>query len=158
VLRIAAAETVVDPELARELTDVAMFAYPDERDPDPFPASAAGASDAMDVSVTVRRGIEVDHVRDPSHVDPAGGNIGGDKCVDRTGLEPGQRLLALALGLVAVHRQRRNSVSGEALHESLRSALGAHEYERELTVATELTDERLDPTLSRHLDEPVLDL
>src|SRR5450755_1101122 len=157
-LGIGAAETVVDPKLARQLTDVTMLPGPDERDPHPLATGAARASDAMHICLTVRGGIEVDHVRDAADVDAAGGDIGCDQGVDRAGLEPSQRLLALALGLVAVHRQRVDSMSGEPLDEPLGPALSAHEHERQLTVATQLVNQRLDPALACHLDEPVLDV
>jgi hypothetical protein len=36
----------------------------------------------------------------------------------------------------------------EALDEAIRAALGPHEHERALAVATELADQRLDPTIA----------
>ena len=40
----------------------------------------------------------------PVDVDAARRDVGGDERVDAAGLEARERLLALALGLVAVHR------------------------------------------------------
>jgi hypothetical protein len=57
----------------------------------------------------VRR-IEVDHVRDPGDVDAPCRNVGGDEHVDRARLEACERLFALALGLVAVHRKGLDAV------------------------------------------------
>jgi hypothetical protein len=102
--------------------------------------------------------VEVDDVRDAHDVDAACGDVGGDEHVDRTRLEAGERLLALALGLVAVHRYRLDAVSLQALDQPVGAVLGPHEHERELAVVAELADERFDAMLMGDLDEPVLDV
>ena len=75
----------------------ALVTVADERDGDAGAAGAAGAADAVHVGLVVDRRIEVDHVRDAGHVDPAGRDVGGDEHVDLAGLEAGQGDLALAL-------------------------------------------------------------
>ena len=92
-----AAEAVIEPELAGELRDVAVLVWRQERDPDARAAGAAGAADAVHVGLAVGGRVEVDHVRDPLHVDPARRDVGRDERVDRAGLEAGECLLALAL-------------------------------------------------------------
>jgi len=57
------------------------------------------------------RRIEVDHVRDPGDVDSAGSDVGCHEYVDRALLESGERLLALSLRLVAVHRRCVDAVT-----------------------------------------------
>jgi hypothetical protein len=57
------------------------------------------------------RRIEVDHVRDPGDVDSAGGDVGRDEYLHRARLESGERLLALSLRLVAVHRRCVDAVT-----------------------------------------------
>ena len=77
-------------------------------------AGAAGAADAVHVGLGVVRRVEVDHVRDAADVDSAGGDVGRDQRVDLEGLELRERALALALGLVAVHRDRGDAVRSRA--------------------------------------------
>ena len=106
--------------------------------PTPVLPGPAGTADAVDVAVAVVRRIEVDDVRDPGDVDAAGGDVGRDQRVDMAGLERCQRPLALALGLVAVHRDGVDALGAQALDEPVGAALGAHEDERELAVAAQL--------------------
>ncbi|HYB22779.1 MAG TPA: hypothetical protein VED41_03210 [Solirubrobacteraceae bacterium] len=151
-------EAVIEPELAGEFRDIAVLVCREERDPDACSTGATGPADAVDVGLAVGGRVEVDHVRDPLHVDPARRDVGRDERVDGAGLEAGERLLALALRFVAVHRHRRDAVGCEPFDEPVGAALGADEHEREVAVATELADERLDPVLVSDLHEPVLDL
>ena len=72
--------------------------------PVPGAAGAAGAADPVDVGVAVLGRVEVDDVGDVGDVDAAGGDVGRDQGVDVAALEAGQRPFALALALVAVHR------------------------------------------------------
>ncbi len=85
------------PELAGERCDVVVLVWGEERDPDPGPAGSPGAADSVDVGLAVRRRVEVDHVRDPLHVDPARGDVGRDEHIDRAGREARESSLALAL-------------------------------------------------------------
>ena len=73
------------------------------------------------------------------------------------GLETGQGALALALGLVAVHGHGVEAPSAEPLDQPVGAALGADEDEGEVTLLTELGDQRLDP-LAVNGHEAVLDL
>jgi hypothetical protein len=90
-------EVVVESEMARELPDVVALFWGEQGDPDAGPAGATGASDTVHVSFAVGRRVEVDHVRDPVHVDSPRRDVGRDEDVDRARGEPGERLLALAL-------------------------------------------------------------
>ena len=128
-----------------------------EGDPDAAASGATGAPDAVDVGLVVARRVEVDHVRDAVDVDPSRGHVGGDEGVHATGLEAGERLLALALGLVAVDRGRLDAMRVKALDEAIGAALGSHEHEGELALAGELLDERLHTLLVAYGEEPVLD-
>jgi hypothetical protein len=95
---------MAQPELAGKLADVPALIAGDECDPDAFGARAPGSADSVNVGVAVGGRVEVDHVRDAADVDAPGRDVGGDEDIDRAGLEARERLLALALGLVAVHR------------------------------------------------------
>src|ERR1700736_948308 len=97
-------ERVLYAELLRQLVHLAALAGRDERDADTLATCACRPSDTMNIGFAVARWIEVDHMRDAGHVDPAGRHVGRDQRVDGARLEAGERLLALALGLVAVHR------------------------------------------------------
>ena len=96
-------ELAVEVELARDRVDVVRLVGEDEGDADAGAPGAAGRPDAVDVVLAGGRGVEVDDVRDVVDVDAAGGDVGGDERVDLARVEAAQRLLALALGLVAVH-------------------------------------------------------
>src|SRR4051795_3328327 len=96
-----------------------------ERDADAAASRAAGAPDAVHVALAVGGRVEVDDVRDAVDVDAARGDVGRDERVDRAGLEAGERLLALALGLVAVHGDGRHAGGAEAPHETVGAALRA---------------------------------
>ena len=126
--------------------------------PMPVRARAAGAADAVHVALAILRRIEVDDVRDAVDVDAARGDVGGDERVDAAGLEARERLLALALGLVAVHRDGRLALRREALDEPVGAALGAHEDERALALGVELADQRADALVALDAQEAVLDV
>ena len=95
----------------------------------PRPSARCGAR-----SLAVLRRVEVDHVRDAVDVDAARGDVGRDERVDLAGLEARERALALALRLVAVHRDGVDAVRAEPLDEPVGAALGAHEDEREVAL------------------------
>ena len=124
----------------------------------PFAPGAAGAPDAVHVAVAVGGRVEVDDVRDALDVDAARGDVGRDERVDRARLEPGERLLALALGLVAVHRDGGDAGVAEALDEAVRAALRADEHERAVALAAQLADEGVHAAVALDRDEAVLDL
>ena len=95
----------------------------------------------------------------PRDVDAARGDVGRDERVDAAGLEARERLLALGLRLVAVHRDGVHVLRAELLDEPVGAALGAHEDEREpaLRVA-QLVHERGDLGLVRDAVEAVVDV
>ena len=105
-------QPVLEAEPVREGGDLPALVFADEGHRDSGATGAAGASDAVDVGLVIGGCVEVDDVRDARHVDPAGGHIGGDEHVDLSGLEAAQCRLTLALGLVAVHRDRVDPLRG----------------------------------------------
>ena len=117
----------------------------------PVAARAAGAARAVHVAVLVLGGVEVDDVADVGDVDAAGGDVGRDQHVDVPALERGERALALVLRLVAVDRHRVDAAGLQALDEPVGAALGADEDEREVALALELLDERLELGLVQDL-------
>jgi hypothetical protein len=90
-------QAMLEPEMVGHSPHVTLLLGTDECDPDAGPAGTSRTADAMDVGLAVGGRVEVDHVGDPVDVDPAGRDIGGDERVDGSGLEPGERLLALTL-------------------------------------------------------------
>ena len=88
---------------------------------------AAGAADPVHVGVAVAGSVEVDHVGDVGDVDAAGGHVGGDQHFDVTALEAGEGAFALALALVAVHRDGLEFAAAQALDQPVGAALGADE-------------------------------
>jgi hypothetical protein len=67
---------VVEPQVSRELDDVAALIGGEEGDAHPSASRAARPPDAVRVGVTVVGHVVVDDVRDPVHVDSPGGDIG----------------------------------------------------------------------------------
>ncbi len=139
----AAAEAVLDPEVASHLDDLPTLIGRDERDPDAGGAGAAGATDAVNVGLRIVRRVEVDDMRDPGDVDPASRDIGRDQRVDLVVLELRERAFALALGLVAVHGHRGDALARELLDELVGAVLGAHEDQRQVALALQMLDERV---------------
>ena len=143
-----AAEAVLDAEAIGHQAQLAPLMVFDQRDADAGAAGAAGAPHAVHVGVVIVGRIEVDHVRDAADVDASGGDVGGHQRVDRAALKASQRDLALALGLVAVHRHRADASGVQALDQAVGAALGAHEHERQVPFGLQLGDERFDAPLA----------
>ncbi len=96
---------------------------------------------------------------DVGDVDAAGGDVGGDQGVDLAVLEAGQGPLALALGLVPVHRDCLQLAAAESLDEPVGTALGPHEDQRAPPLAVaQLTGQVVElGALGVDVDEAVLD-
>ena len=90
-------QTWIEPEACRELAHVVVLGRRDEGDTDALCPSSAGPADAVDVGLAVCGRIEVDHVRDSTHVDPARGDVGRNQRVYGSGLETSERALTLSL-------------------------------------------------------------
>jgi hypothetical protein len=90
-------KVMVEAKVGGEFRDVVALLWRKEGDPDSCPARATGAADAMHVGLTIGGRVEVDHMRDPVHVNSARCDIGRDERVDRPRRKPGERLLTLAL-------------------------------------------------------------
>ena len=93
----------------------------------------------------------------PVDVDAARGHVGGHERVDSTVLEAGQRPLALALGLVAVHRDGVDALAAQALDQPVGAALGAHEDQRQVALAAQLAEQGVDALVALDGEEAVLD-
>ena len=146
-------------EVADHAHEFARLVVDDERDARAAGAGAGGAPDAVHVVIARAGDVEVDHVRDAHNVDAARGHVGGDERVDGAGLEARERLLALRLGLVAVHRHRLHVACGQPFDESVGAALGTHEHERAPAIGVvQLRDEPRDLPLMGDRHEAVLDL
>ena len=78
----AGAEPAVDSELRRHAAHFTVLVAADEGDSHARSAGAARPADAVDIALMIRRRVEVDHVRDSGHIDPARGDIGGNERVD----------------------------------------------------------------------------
>ena len=103
-----------------------------ERDRTAIRSGTTGAADAVDISFRLVRQIEIHHQSHVLHIDPAGGDIGGDEDRCEALLEFFQRLLALRLGLVPVDGIRRKPGFAKALGQLVRAMLGAAENDGEL--------------------------
>src|SRR5687767_573258 len=97
-------ELSVEAQLVRDLADVAGLVVHHERHADACAPGPAGAPDPVHVGLAVLGCVEVHDLRDVVHVDAACGHIGRDERGHVAAVEAPQRLLALGLGLVAVHR------------------------------------------------------
>ena len=82
VVSAPAGKLVIEPKLAGELSEAMMLVGREERDPDALAASTAGATNAVNVRLTVGGRIKVDHVGDVIDVDPPRGDVGGHERVD----------------------------------------------------------------------------
>ena len=78
------------------------FATRYERDGATLFAGTSGAADAVRVVLGVVRQVEIKHDLEVVHIEPAGGDVGGDEELEAVPLEFFHRLVALHLGQVAV--------------------------------------------------------
>src|SRR5918992_350613 len=72
-------ELLLLAETTRDVAHVGLLLRQDERDARAVAAGTARAADAMQVALVVRRGIEVDHVRDLAQVEAPRRDVGGDE-------------------------------------------------------------------------------
>src|SRR5690606_24917175 len=105
--------------------DQAALARRDEADGVARTPGAAGAADAVDVGLGIRRDVVVDDVRHALDVEAAGGDVGGDEDVELSRLQLVDRLLALGLGDVAVDGGGRVAAGTQLLGDLLGDAAGA---------------------------------
>ena len=87
-----------------------------QRDRFPALSGSGGTPNAVHVVLGDIGQIEIDHVADAVDIEPAGSDVGGDKGVDLTGAEVGQRPGAGILALVAVDRHDPSTGFLEAPH------------------------------------------
>src|SRR5262249_13165775 len=73
--------------------------------------------------------LEIDHVADAVDIDPARGDIRGNKRAHLAFAKAGQRAAALILRLVAVDRLRSDPGLAKAAHHPVGAMLGAREHE-----------------------------
>ena len=106
---------------------VADLVGQDERHDGAGVAGTGGAAGAVQVVLVVRRRVVVHDQVDIVHVDPAGGDIGGDQHPGVTGAEVVQRLLAGALGQVAVDRGSLDAHHAQLRGKAVGAVLGAYE-------------------------------
>src|SRR4051812_38658977 len=109
-------ELVVQLQVAGDRAHVLRLVAHHEGDADAGASRAAGAPDAVHVGIAILGHVELDHVRHALDVETAGRDVRGHQRVHLAALEAGQRLLALRLRLVAVHRDGAHVVALEALH------------------------------------------
>jgi hypothetical protein len=105
-------ELVTQSEAVRKLAHLVVLAGAHERDTHARPSRPSGATDPVHVGVVVARRVEIDHVRNTGYVDPASCHVGGHQHIHSPRLKARERLLALALRLVAVNRQRLDTARG----------------------------------------------
>src|SRR5581483_12138096 len=92
----------------------------------------ASAADAVDVRLGVVRDVVVEHVRNTVHIQPAGGDVGGDQDVDAAVFERGNGALPLGLRYVAIDRCGGKPSGAELFGDLLGGLLGADEHDHRL--------------------------
>jgi hypothetical protein len=85
----------------------------------------------VNVGIEILRHVVVHNVRNSLHVDTARGDIGRDQHSVTTILKAVQRLLALPLRKVSVHRGYMLPLARELLSETLRGVLHLREHHNE---------------------------
>ena len=93
-------------------------------------AGARGAADPVDILFRHVGQFEVEHVADPSHVDPARGDVGRHQHRRGALAEGQQRSGALGLALVAMDRRGIDAGGGQVAHDAVGAVLGAGEDQR----------------------------
>ena len=90
------------PDETLERTQRPLIFRRNKADRVPNGVRAACASDAMDIILRMHREIVVHHMRDPVHIDAAGGDVGRHQHPHRAGLEILQRAQPLILGTIGM--------------------------------------------------------
>jgi hypothetical protein len=91
---------------------------------------ATGSTDAMRVGLGRIWDVEIDHVRDPAHIDAPGCNVGRYEDVESAPPKAFHGPIALPLGHVALEPDSSVSTTSELVGESLRAVLGTREDNR----------------------------
>ncbi len=121
-------------------------------------AGAARSSHAVDEVLGYVGQIVVHHVGNPFHVNASGGDVGGHQNAILAFLEPAQRLVALALGAVAVNARGLHAAAGELLGQAVRSMLGAREHQEGAFLLLQHPVEQSEPAILLHLIDVQADL
>src|SRR5262249_25341324 len=119
-----------EAELSRHPPHLLGLLAEHEADPGPAPSGPPGAPDAVDVGLAVAGSVEVDDLGDLGDIDPAGGDVGGDQRANLTALEASKGSCALALALVAVHRDGFHFAAAQSFDKTIGAPLGANEDQR----------------------------
>ena len=117
---------------AFDVAQLSAFAWIAQRNRNTAFTLAGGAADAVNISLSVQRHLEVDDVRDVGNVDTARCNIGCNENADVSGREIAERALAGSLRFVAVHGGRANAGHGETIGDAVGAALGPAEHDHAL--------------------------
>src|ERR1700759_3769501 len=112
-----------EAQLLGDLAHLLHLVAEDEADPGAGPPGAAGAADPVDVGGAVLGGVVVEDADHVGAVDSRRRDVGGDQGHHLAALEAGERVLALALGLVAMHRDRLHVLPAQALPPSVGAPL-----------------------------------
>ena len=130
---------------------------PDQGNDGPIGTSSPGAARSVDVISRVGRGIEVDHERHSIDVDPARGDVGGNKHIEPACTKRRQGALALALAAVPMDGSGPQTGTDEAVRDAIRPTLGAAEHEGRAARRDDL-GRHGDPIAGFHPPEMVRDL
>ena len=79
---------MVQSEVAGEFGDVVAEVWREKRDPGACPSGATSATDPVHVGIAVGGRVEVDHMRDPVHVNSSRCDVGRHESIDLTGGKP----------------------------------------------------------------------
>src|SRR5262249_28868626 len=155
-----ALELLGEAELSRHAPHLLGLLAEHEADPGAAPPGSPGAPDAVDVGLAVAGSVEVDDLGDLGDVDPAGGDVGGDQRAHFAALEAGKRSLALALALVAVHRDGLYFATAQSFDEAIGAPLSANEDQRAGALPlSEVVDQPVElGALGLDVDEAVLNV
>jgi hypothetical protein len=108
-----------------DIPQIGPFEIITEGNSDATTASPPGPSDAMDITFGLVGKVVVEDVADLLHINPTGGNIGGNEQHHGAILETRQGPIASPLRLVAVNCLRPNLGPHQLLAEAIGSVLGA---------------------------------
>ena len=111
---------------------VSTLAVVAERNRLPGSSGTTSSANAVDIGFRLVRQIEVEHVRDRIHINPASRHVSGDQDGRMARLEVSQGTLTGRLTLVTMQRQRGNSHTLELLRKTIRPMLRPAEHDRPL--------------------------
>jgi hypothetical protein len=141
-----------------DVAEVSPFLVAAQRDRYSGRTGARRPANAVNIVLRHVRQFEIDDMRYPFHIDPAGGDVGGYKHPGAAGAEAGERTFALGLRFVAVDGDGLDAGTAQMPDDPVSTVLcaGEHEHPFEGRIAQQ-SRQQLPFPITRDEDDALID-